>query len=1077
MKDTDGEKRMKQYDAFISYRHLEKDKRIAVRLQRLLERGKLIDENTGKKRSIHIFRDQSELPTSDNLEQEIREALENSRFLIILCSPETKKSEYCLEEVRYFRALHGNTNVHILPVLLEGEPEEVFPEELMFSEREIVDDEGNVRIIREEIEPLAADVRSDNVFGMLKKLYATEYMRLKAPIMGVPYDKLYKRKLRQRIYQGAGIGCVLLAASLAFGLYNAYMLRQLAEKQEKILTNEAIELAYSSEMELKNGNRSGALEKALAALPSKEMDRPVMTVAVNALADALYAYRQPVYHTEHVIELQSEVYDAKLSKDGSYLVTLDFYGGLRVYCCSSESELWRMAVDQFDEYSAPEIVILESQQAILLIKQKEADLYSMADGTLLRSISFEELECSRYGYAWDARVSNDEKTLAVNVSDRPEELGSYESYQYLAFYDLETGKVKIQTDILPVPLNCVSESTGIFLPDDSVYIGAFHDYTEDVYYLVYVDAATGEVLRTPWVKGAKSKIEFDLSLTYVQDTTVEGVVLYLCEYDIGSSSGTTHIGYLPDGAEEWGFYDTYSQMAETGNPPYVFSDNFVFVFLSGTTAVRINMVGNEVKRVQLSENGIYCQPNSKTTSTLLVNEDGSIDIFDRSSFKIYESLSYELTSFYLEKGFGPMEWEGPFCVVPQSENSKVYVCEMSGDKNGVTVSETEDEDLLAGELYVMPGGNTILCLTRESAEEEKPEGYTYWYRINGTIYDMGEQTVIDRFSFEQQLFLSDFSAISADGRKLFFGQYIYDLSAHELIQPEGIDNKSLKYHSFQSVATEEGVLSAAWDGTAMNWWIDGGDMHRSPPCPEELEIWSADSDYVSASKQGNYVLGKNGLMVVKNCGDSDQNKRYISHFMIYSVEDDAWDKAEDISKVNGYPHIAVADRQKWVAVADCDNVLRIYDQASECYIREFSTGLTNYAIKEMYFILNDRFLLIVQGGIEKGSSLWISILDAESGAVVASYYPENGGYLSDIQFLISENRKWLCIFDAKGYMDGLCINLDDWEIIYEIPHLRCVLADEKLFTGYSWEAPTMYPYYDMDTLIAWAQEELDSKAE
>lgn len=1077
MRENMAEKRIKKYDAFISYRHLEKDMKIAVKLQRLLEKGKIRDENTGKKRNIHIFRDQSELPTSDNLQQEIRDALENSRFLIILCSSETKKSDYCMEEVRYFRALHGNTNIHILPVLLEGEPEEVFPEELMFAERQIIDDEGNSRIIREEIEPLAADVRSDSVFGMLKKLYATEYMRLQAPIMDMPYDKLYKRKLRERIYQGVGIGGVLLAASLIFGLYNTYMLNQLAEKQEKILTNEAIELAYGSEMELKNGNRFGALEKALAALPSEEMERPVMTVAVNALADALYAYRQPVYHTEHVIELGSEIYDAKLSRDGSFLVTLDFYGVLRIYGCGPEAELWRMAVEQFDEYSAPEIVILESQQAVLLIRQKAADLFSLADGTVLWSISFEELECSRYGYAWDAKVSNDEKTLAINVSDRPEELGDYENYQYLVFYDLETGKVKKQTNILPLPLYCAGECTGIFLPDDSVYIGAFHDYTEDVYYLVYVDAATGEVLRAPWVEGAKSKVEFDLSLTYVQNTMLEGVLLYLCEYDIGSSAGTTHIGYLPDDAEEWCFYDTYSQIAETGNLPYVFTDDFVFVLLSGATAVRINMVGSEIKRVQLPENVAYCQPHPKNTYILLLYEDGDIDFFDRSSLKIYESISYELASFYLEEGFGSMEWEMPFCVIPQSENNKVYVCEMSGDRNGITVSEGDDEELLVGDLYAMPDGNTILCLTQENVEEGVPTDCTYWYRINGTIYDMGAQTVIDRFSFEQQLFMSDLSAISVDGTKLFFREYIYDLSVHELIQPEEIDNESLKYRSFQSIVTEEGVLSASWNGTAVNWWIDGEDIHQSGPCPEELEIWSADSSYVSASKQGNYVLGKNGLMVIKNCDDSDYMNRYISHFMIYSVEEDEWDKMEDISKVNGFPHIAVADRQKWVAVADCDNVLRIYDQASKSFIREFSTGLTNYAIKDMHFMLNDRFLLIVQGGIEKGSSLWLSILDTESGAIVASYYPENGSYLSDIQFLVSEDRKWLCIFDAKGYMDGLCINLDDWEVIYEIPHLKCVLADESVLTGYSWETPTIYPYYDMDTLIAWGREELGDKAE
>lgn len=65
-----------RYDGFISYRHHPRDMKIAAKLMSLLEKM-----STSDKRRLRIFRDQSELPTSDNLGNDIHTALEQSRFL------------------------------------------------------------------------------------------------------------------------------------------------------------------------------------------------------------------------------------------------------------------------------------------------------------------------------------------------------------------------------------------------------------------------------------------------------------------------------------------------------------------------------------------------------------------------------------------------------------------------------------------------------------------------------------------------------------------------------------------------------------------------------------------------------------------------------------------------------------------------------------------------------------------------------------------------------------------------------------------------------------------------------------
>ncbi|MDE6202695.1 MAG: hypothetical protein K2G19_04390, partial [Lachnospiraceae bacterium] len=65
------------YDAFISYRHMPLDKAVAERLQILLENFRL-QKHTKR---LRIFRDQSELTTSNDLGSEIRKALLRSRYL------------------------------------------------------------------------------------------------------------------------------------------------------------------------------------------------------------------------------------------------------------------------------------------------------------------------------------------------------------------------------------------------------------------------------------------------------------------------------------------------------------------------------------------------------------------------------------------------------------------------------------------------------------------------------------------------------------------------------------------------------------------------------------------------------------------------------------------------------------------------------------------------------------------------------------------------------------------------------------------------------------------------------------
>ena len=79
------------YNAFISYRHHPEDIRVATEIHRALERyriPKAVRKN--QKGNLRLFRDKDELPITSNLSDDIFRALQNSDFLIVICSTHTK---------------------------------------------------------------------------------------------------------------------------------------------------------------------------------------------------------------------------------------------------------------------------------------------------------------------------------------------------------------------------------------------------------------------------------------------------------------------------------------------------------------------------------------------------------------------------------------------------------------------------------------------------------------------------------------------------------------------------------------------------------------------------------------------------------------------------------------------------------------------------------------------------------------------------------------------------------------------------------------------------------------------------
>lgn len=204
-----------RYRAFLSYSH--RDSAFAERFHRDLEGwradrglvGRATPYGPAPRTLRPIFRDRDDFAGGRTLSEATGDALRQSDFMILLCSPAAAASPYVNEEVRLFKSMGGADR--IIPVIVAGEPggppgENCFPEALV---RE-VDEAGRLTDAIEE--RLAADAR-DAGDGPRRAL-----AKVIAGLLGVPFDEIVRRaeraqRRRQRVVGAVAALMAVLAAA------------------------------------------------------------------------------------------------------------------------------------------------------------------------------------------------------------------------------------------------------------------------------------------------------------------------------------------------------------------------------------------------------------------------------------------------------------------------------------------------------------------------------------------------------------------------------------------------------------------------------------------------------------------------------------------------------------------------------------------------------------------------------------------------------------------------------------------------------------------------------------------------
>ena len=235
-----------KYTAFISYRHTEPDETVAKRLHSMIENyhvPRSIQKSLGIKRMGRVFRDNEELPLSGDLGADIRTALDNSEWLIVICSPRYLESKWCTAELGHFLA--SGRRDRILTVLAEGEPEESFPEQLRFVT------EGDTVT---ELEPRAADVRAKDAAASVRRL-KEEKLRILAPMLGVSFDALRRRARKRRTRIAVSVACACITLLSGFLAYTLVKNHQVTVQRDLALNNQMKLLIEQANVSSEAGNK------------------------------------------------------------------------------------------------------------------------------------------------------------------------------------------------------------------------------------------------------------------------------------------------------------------------------------------------------------------------------------------------------------------------------------------------------------------------------------------------------------------------------------------------------------------------------------------------------------------------------------------------------------------------------------------------------------------------------------------------------------------------------------------------------------------------------------------------------
>lgn len=984
-----------KYDAFISYRHMPLDMEMAKKLHKGLETFPVpaaVRESSGKKKIERVFRDQEELPIGSNLTEEISAALAESEYLIVVCSHFTPESTWVQREIETFVSMHDRS--HVLAILIEGEPEESFPKQLL------IDDDGNT------VEPLAADVRGETRQERNRK-FNTELLRLAAPILGCSYDDLKQRHrerfIRRMVIEISALAGVVALAGALFGVYNARVaddMKKLADEKAQLATqmgelaeektqlaNEIMEeyqdklknqsrfYAETSLSLLTKGKREAAVMVAAEAIPAEGNERPYVPEAEYALANALRVYDYPTtIASDRNLHHDFIVRDLKLSSDGKRLITEDSSHNLHVWTVDGWKEDMYVAHTLQDNDYYTNIVNEDADEDSIYLATTES-LY-------------------RYDNQGNIVWKEDMPDIVRYADFSPENNEAFVVFpKYIQRYDTRNG---ILIDTYDKEVDDEFSKKTCLNADAGVYVCIHADGVDHNTYISFININDKSV----------TGVQFPGKSIFKMGLTKDGnIAVFGCEKD-----------FLLEGDAGRLYLELYSPAGE--------------LIWSKDSDIKIKSLG--LFRTFLSS-GRYDDGSGTKESVIMFGiedklfvykEDGSIVngfLFDKDIYVFMSDDSSRLVHVGYDDGrivpidpITGIEYTGDAIDTGEAINDAVQVHE-----NIVFRSMFSADVTIVG----YPDRERVNELT--PLDDSVRDQYCVGWNDKGAYYSMGDMTGVETFcyldrngdsiyTFDPGLFVCD-SAYYEDKHLIF--------SKDEMILVDPVAGRSESF-KFKDMGIDKSGISTGTISDKASY----------------LTVYSVNKAYVIDVATHSVVFQYEADENIRRAVTTDDLKRlYISQVGtdLYYVDiatgeriDIEGERLRQVSNLSSKPFLILSPDGRFTAMCCLDDKIRIIENNSDRVIEELPFGATERLF--MRFSLDGEYL------ITQGDDYKVRIWSLEKNQWVSSF---------DISYTIrnvwySADGKYLALLDINGIY---LLETESYKRIANIPVAMVYIPEENGF--------------------------------
>ena len=422
------------YDGFISYRHSPKQTLIVSAIQAALHK---FAKPFWKLRALRLYRDESNLSARPDLWGEIVEALDRSKYLLLVASPEAVESKWVKRETEHWLERRGERNLIIL--LTDGEI--AWDDATQRFNEDRTSAIPSPLLANLKTEPLYVDLRwagkPDAQLEMSNPQFVDAVATIAAELHGKSKDELagidVREHRRWRWVRNTGVTVIsLLAVGMTIAAYFWYEARNRAIAEERVVV--ARSLAAQAEALLV---QRGSLLESAALYAVESMRRAPSLAGDRAIRKVLALLPKRVATMN--CAAGGLVNNGAFSPDGRYLATASADNKTRVWDTGSGrllAELPTGAVETMTFSPAQhQIVVLngvdasvwdfDSRQRIATLGQTEVrDAAYSPDGAFLVSVGSDKTTRIWDGSRYDevANLANAEAMTSVAVAPRADEV-------------------------------------------------------------------------------------------------------------------------------------------------------------------------------------------------------------------------------------------------------------------------------------------------------------------------------------------------------------------------------------------------------------------------------------------------------------------------------------------------------------------------------------------------------------------------------------------------------------------------------------------------------------------------------